>query len=84
MTQADIAILEWLYNEPNEEIVASPSTISDNIDYAKPTVKQRCPVLRDQGLLDYHEKSRGVYALTDLARRYLTGDADREELEDLK
>jgi predicted transcriptional regulator len=83
MTQADVAILEWLRNTPNEEIRASPSTVSDNIDYATQTVKERMPVLRDKGLIEHYDKSRGVYQLTDLGRRYLSGDSTREELEDL-
>jgi repressor of nif and glnA expression len=45
------------------------------------TVAHRLSLLVDHGLLVKEDEENGRYAITDLGRRYLSGDADAEDLE---
>lgn len=80
MTRSDDAILEFLYNDPGHEIRATPVTIGANIEFSHSTVLKRVRLLETAGLLRYHDEDRGIYELTDLGRRYLTGEADHDDL----
>lgn len=81
MTRADDAILEFLLNEGNKEIVATPGVIEANLSYGSSTVTKRVRVLEEQGLLQYHDEKRGLYELTETGRAYLAGELDAEDLE---
>lgn len=80
MTRSDDAILEFLANDPGHELRAAPQTIAANIEFSHSTVLKRVRLLEQAGLLAYHDESRGIYELTELGRRYLTGDATHDEL----
>jgi predicted transcriptional regulator len=82
MTKADIAILELLYNE-GEELAMPPAVIADNIDYSAQRVRERVGPLRDTDLLEYNDKSRGVYQLDERGRKYVAGELDESESEQL-
>jgi len=82
MTKADIAILELLYND-GSELVLPPAVIADNIDYSAQRVRERVKPLRETGLIQYHNKSRGVYKLDSRGRRYVTGEMTEDEADDL-
>ncbi|NEU59194.1 winged helix-turn-helix domain-containing protein [Halorussus sp. MSC15.2] len=81
MTNADDYILEFLLNEGNKEIVATPSVIAENIDFNSGYVRQRISKLLDAGLIEYHSEPQGMYQITQKGRDYLAGDLDAEELE---
>ena len=83
MTPADRAILERLWNEGNDELVLTPALIAENTDYARTTVREHILKLRDHGLIEYHDKERAIYRLTQKGRAYLAGEIDVDELEDI-
>jgi predicted transcriptional regulator len=76
MTQADERILEFLFEK---EIIASPSVIAANIDYTGEYISRRCRKLADAGLLQRVDASN--YRLTTLGERFLTGEADADEIQ---
>lgn len=80
MTRSDDAILEFLLNDPVHEIAAAPVTIAANVEFSRSTVHRRLRVLYEHGLVEYYNESQGVYRLTDLGRRYLSGEATHDEL----
>lgn len=82
MTNADDHILEFLLNQGNREIIATPAVISVNIDFNDGYVRQRLSELLDAGLVNYHDKNRGMYQITEKGRKYLAGDLDASELEE--
>lgn len=82
MTAADDRILEFLQNEGNRELIATPGMIELNIDYGKTHISNRLGVLRDAVLVEYHDETRGAYCITDRGRAYLAGELDAEDLED--
>ncbi len=81
MTRADDAILEFLLNEGNEELVATPGVIEANLPYTLSTVNQRLRELKDENLITYENEERALYKLTTKGRAYLAGNLDAEELE---
>lgn len=81
MTNADDRILEFLQNDPNREIVATPRVIAENIDFNRGYVTQRLSELRDRELVEYHDEDTGIYAISDRGRAYLAGKLDADELE---
>lgn len=81
MTNADDRILEFLQNDPNREIVATPRVIAENIDFNRGYVTQRLSKLLDQSLVEYHDEDSGIYKITDRGRAYLAGSLEAGELE---
>lgn len=76
MTQADERILEFLFEK---EIIASPSVIAANIDYTGEYISRRCRKLADAHLLQRVDASN--YRLTTLGEKFLTGEADADEIQ---
>jgi len=81
MTAADDRILEFLLNEGNKPLVATPAVIEMNVDYQRTHVNNRLGKLLDAGLVEYYDENRGAYQITDFGRAYLAGELDAEELE---
>ena len=81
MTAADDRILEFLLNEGNESIIATPAVVEMNLDYQRTHINNRLGKLRGAGLVEYYDKNRGAYRITDRGRAYLAGEIDGEELE---
>lgn len=82
MTNADDHILEFLLNEGNREVIATPAVIAENIDFNAGYVRQRVSKLLEEGLIEYHDEDRGMYRITERGRKYLAGDLDASDLED--
>lgn len=80
MTRADDAILEFLLNEGNRSIIANPSTVEANLDYKISHVRRRLRALEQSGLVEYYDKDRGLYQITDRGRAYLQGELDADDL----
>lgn len=83
MTAADDRILEFLLNDPNERIIATPSVVEMNVDYAIAHVRNRLGKLLDAGLVEYFDEDRAAYRITDRGEAYLKGELDAEDLENL-
>lgn len=81
MTAADDRILEFLLNEGNRPIVATPAVIEMNVDYQRTHVSNRLSELLDAGLVEYYDEGRAAYQITDHGRAYLNGELDAEDLE---
>jgi DNA-binding transcriptional ArsR family regulator len=81
MTRADDSILEFLLNEGNRPIRATPAVIQANIDYQISHVRSRVRVLNDAGLVEYYDESRGIYQISGIGERYLAGEIDATDLE---
>lgn len=81
MTNADDHILEFLLNEGNKEIIATPAVIAVNIDFNPGYIRQRLSVLLDEGLIEYYDEQRGMYELSSRGRSYLAGELDASDLE---
>lgn len=79
MTQADERIMEFLQSK---DIVASPSVIAANIDYTAEYISRRCRKLTDADLLQRIDASN--YRLTDLGERFLSGDLNSGEIDQVK
>jgi predicted transcriptional regulator len=82
MTRADDAILEFLLNEGNKPINATPAVVQANVNYQISHVRNRLRELHSAGLVDYYDENRGIYQITDKGRAYLAGDLDADDLED--
>ncbi|MDB2283052.1 winged helix-turn-helix domain-containing protein [Halorubrum ezzemoulense] len=82
MTPVDRDILERLENGDENELVLTPALIAANTDWGHQTIREHVSKLREYGLVEYCEKERGIYRLSDLGREYLAGELDTEELED--
>lgn len=80
----DDAILELL---DETDMALTPKVMAFQIEYDYTYLRQRLRVLKDHGLIAYPETTpagvsrSGVYEITPLGRRFLSGDATREELE---
>lgn len=80
----DDAILELL---DETDMALTPKVMAFQIQYDYTYLRQRLGVLLDHGLIAYPETTptgvsrSGVYEITPLGRRFLDGDASREELE---
>ncbi len=81
MTAADDRILEFLLNEGNRPLVATPAVIEMNVDYQRTHVSNRLGELLDAGLVEYYDEERAAYQITDRGRAYLAGEFDADELE---
>lgn len=84
MTRADDTILEFLENEGNQSIRASPAIIEANIDFKISHIRNRVRELHDQGLVEYYDENRGIYQITEKGRAYLAGELDAEDLENVE
>jgi len=82
MTRADDTILEFLLNEGNRPIRATPAVIQANIEYQISHVRNRIRKLHDAGLVEYYNEDSGIYQITDLGSAYLAGELNAGELED--
>jgi len=81
MTNADDRILEFLENEPNQSIVATPQVIAENIDFNRGYITQRLRKLRDHDLVEYYDEGSGIYQISDRGHAYLTGNLTADDLE---
>jgi len=82
MTRADDTILEFLLNDGNEPLNASPTFVEANTDYKISHTRNRMRKLHEAGLVEYYDESRGIYRITDLGQVYLSGNLDADDLED--
>jgi len=83
MTRADDAILEFLLNEGNRPLKASPAVVQANIEYQISHVRNRLRELHSAGLVEYYDEDRGIYQITEKGRAYLAGDLDASDLENV-
>jgi len=83
MRESDKRILEHLAND-GRELIDRPVDIAVNIEFEHGTVRHRMPVLRDVGLIQYHDESKGQYKIDDLGRRYLDGEITDDEQDQLE
>ena len=80
----DDAILELL---DETDMALTPKVIAFQVEYDYTYLRQRRRVLEDHDLVAYPEETpegvsrTGVYEITPLGRRFLGGEATREELE---
>lgn len=81
MTRADDAILEFLLNDGNDDLVATPAVIEMNIEFGISTVRGRIRTLYDADLVEYYDESRGAYQISEKGKKYLSGELDASELE---
>jgi predicted transcriptional regulator len=81
MTRADDTILEFLLNDGNEPLNASPTFVEANVDYKISHIRNRMRKLHQAGLIEYYDEDRGLYRITGLGRDYLSGSLDAEHLE---
>ena len=81
MTPVDRDILERLENGDEDELALTPALISVNTDWGHQTIREHMSDLREHGLIEYHEKERGIYRLSELGREYLAGKIDADYLE---
>lgn len=82
MTAADDRILEFLLNEGNEPLVATPAMVEMNIDYKIAHIRNRLRELQLAGLVEYFDEDRGAYQISERGRSYLAGELDAEDLEE--
>jgi len=82
MTPMDRDILELLWNEGRRELVLNPAAIEANTDWKPQSVREHVVKLREHGLLEYYDESRGLYQLSDRARAWLEGELPTADLED--
>lgn len=92
MTGLDESILEFLeaLGEPyGEPTIVSPRIVQRNleerklVEKSKSTYSRRMATLTDAGMLERLEGHGAHYRITDLGLRYVRGDLNAEELEDL-
>lgn len=80
---SDLTILEHLRNG-GDELIQMPADIAANCGYAVSTVRSRVVELRKACLIEYHDETRGQYALAELGRRYLEGELTEAEIDKLE
>jgi predicted transcriptional regulator len=80
MTPVDRDILEKLENGDEDELALTPALIAVNTDWGHQTIREHMSDLRGHGLIEYYDKKRGIYCISDLGREYLAGNVDAEEL----
>lgn len=80
MTNADLSVLEFLLNDGNRELKATPYIIAINIDFSPHTIRERVTPLREAGLIEYYDEAHGVYQITDKGREYLAGELTADDL----
>jgi len=84
MMRSDERIIEYLQNGGEPDLIATPSVIAVNIDYKPDTVRKRLLPLRDAGLVGYYDEDRGMYELSDLGRRWINGELDDDEIDQIE
>lgn len=75
VNQTDDRILELL---GETGLTLTPKIIAHETGYNRDWVKQRLPFLLHGGLIS--KEGKGLYRITDLGRRYLTGEATSDEI----
>lgn len=83
MRQSDVYILEHLYADGNR-LIDRPIDIAANIGFAESTVGERVLTLRDAGLIEYYDESKGLYVISDLGARYLEDELTDDEIDELE
>ena len=83
MTRADDTILEFLLNEGNRPLSATPAVVEANTDYKISHIRNRMRKLHEAGLVEYYDENSGIYRITDRGRAYLAGELDADDLEDV-
>jgi predicted ArsR family transcriptional regulator len=81
MTPIDRDILELLENG-GDELVFSPAVIAANLDWSHDSIRRHMKGLREQGLVEYYDETRGLYQLSERGRAWLRGDLPTEEIEE--
>lgn len=59
----------------------TPAVIGENIGRSRQHVTRRLSELTERGFVE--KPKRGYYEITDLAREYLAGEVDADDLEDV-
>lgn len=83
LRQTDIYILEHLHNG-GDPLIDSPKDIAANIGFSAGNVRQRLPILRRAGLVEYHDEDAGQYVLDELGQDYIDGELSDEDVEYLE
>lgn len=81
MTRADDRILEFLLNQGNEPLNATPAMIEANIDYKISHVRNRIRKLHTADLVKYYDEERGIYQISNKGKEYLIGNLETGDLE---
>lgn len=84
MERSHEAVLEFLFNGAEPELISTPAVIEANIDYSLSTVNLRLSELLRVGLVQYYDEGRAMYELTDLGKDYLTGQVSGKDLPELE
>ncbi len=82
MRRCDLAILEFLFNERNDPLVASPAMVEANTTYSLSTIRQRMRVLERADLLAYYDDGRGLYELSELGSAFVNGTVTAADIAD--
>jgi len=75
-------ILRFLYNR---KVMLPPKPLHDNlvayegVTFSYRTTKRLCKELAEEGLLQYVEKGKGYYRITDLGVEYLSDELDSDD-----
>lgn len=87
MNEVDDSILEF-FERQDEGVSLPPTPVHYNLvevykatDKSRETIARRMRKLAKRGLLEKVNDTKGYYRMTELGRRYLTGDATKEEIE---
>jgi len=80
MTPVGRDILERLENGDDDELALTPALIAVNTEWGHQTIREHMADLREHVLIEYREKVRGIYRLTELGREYLANKIDVEYL----
>lgn len=79
MTRGDDRILEFLHEK---DIKCTPKVLALNIEFSQQYVNERLRHLREADLVERID--RGVYQITDRGRRYLSGDLEEDERDEIE
>jgi predicted transcriptional regulator len=77
-------ILRFLYDR---QVMLPPKPLHDNLEayegvtFSYRTTKRLCKELVEENLLQYVEKGKGYYRITDHGQAYLEGEINADELE---
>lgn len=81
MVSADWIILFFM-SEHRWRFAATPSVVAANCGISQSHANRRCKKLGDAGLLERLE-DRGYYRISDAGMRYMLGELDQEDLEEM-
>lgn len=84
LTRVDMATLEFLDGHELTDFEQSPALIAANLGVSGGHVRRRVRVLADAGLLERTNDTAGYYAITDVGRRYLSGELTDGEADQLR